>query len=1174
MSTYQPTPEQAAAVSRAENLVVTAGAGAGKTRVLVERFLRILADPAVDLEQVVAITFTDKAAAEMRDRVRATLRERARTGGAEAQRARTLLGRLERARISTFHSFCQSLLRAYPVEAVVDPEFQVADELTAGTLLAEVVATALDVALMTPDEPVVELLSRFSRDAVTEALADLIRQMRNLGLAPATVREQTRATLAEQADPTPHVAALQKAVDDLLAAKASARGQEMQRQVREAWVALAPRLGELEGPGATELVRALGNMISGIDARSLPKEAVQAARAQVAALGARLNNTAAGALAEALLGLAERAWAEYAAAKGAAGVLDYGDLIAHLRHLLETHPGVRAEQSAQKLRFLVDEFQDTDPQQWDIIRLLVTATDAGPLPADRLFIVGDAKQSIYRFRGARVEIFASTAERVLAAGGGRIPLNTNFRAQDGLIRLVNAVFRGLMANDPAVPYEDMKERRPARERVAEILMGAAEEEEDVRHQEAERIAARIRAMVDEGELLVWEAPAPGEPERARPVRYRDVAILLQAMTNVHVYASALARAGVPHYVVAGDGFFAAQEIQDVANLLHVLDNPANGVALLGWLRSPHIGLSDDAVAAMGLHPGGFLAAWTDPEFHAPGKADDTRLQRARWLVPLLQRLAWQEPLPRVLPALYEAVGIFPLLLAQPGGERQVANLAKLARQAAGFARQGRHQFSDLLRWLRIAMAQEAREGLAATGEEGGDTVGIMTVHKAKGLEFPVVVLPDLGRRTQTDRGALLMHPQVGLAPVLNDEGGEERPSALRERAKDLDRAEAAAEFRRLFYVAATRARDYLILSAGRVTRKSKAPGEWPDTWLHWLFAAAGADVAAPPAALHLGGITLPVVASVPAAAAVAPVRRLVDEHPELRLAPGQAEGDVPPVAASILQRIGPVRLAPATGGLPSSASRLLVYQDCPRQYYLQFVLGVPDLRRPPAGWDALTVAPTDPNDDDVPQQSVLEPTVRGSIVHAVCERLCNPADLEELIRQATQDEGIDPDHPGVEQEIRGPLRRYVASDLFRQLQAADEVHSEVPFRLEAGGLFLEGQMDKVAVVDGRVLVVDYKTNNVRTPPEIAAAAEHYRLQMQVYALAAAQVFGRPTADAVLYFLVPGQAVSCHAHLDATVTQARLEELGRTLQGAHGWNDFTPNPAHCPQCQYRTYCRLV
>jgi ATP-dependent helicase/nuclease subunit A len=320
----------------------------------------------------------------------------------------------------------------------------------------------------------------------------------------------------------------------------------------------------------------------------------------------------------------------------------------------------------------------------------------------------------------------------------------------------------------------------------------------------------------------------------------------------------------------------------VANLLRVLDDPTDVAALAGWLRSPHVGLSDNAIVAMGLHEQGFAGAWNDAAWAAPA-ADAPTLERARRLLPRLRQIAWQEPLPRALPGLYAELSLFPVLLAQPDGQVAVANLEKLAAKAGQFAGQGRHQFPDLLRWLTVAMELEVREGVAATAEEGGNTVRILTVHKSKGLEFPVVVLPDLGRSPRYDVPEVLLHPAVGLAPRLTDDEGEEVRSGLRDLAIDLDRQESEQEFRRLFYVAATRARDYLICAASQPRVGASGEAKPRATWLHWLFEACGADLAAPPATLTCGQISLPVRTAAPLAAAE--LRTAVREVAAVRLTP-------------------------------------------------------------------------------------------------------------------------------------------------------------------------------------------------------------------------------------------------------------------------------------------------
>jgi ATP-dependent helicase/nuclease subunit A len=1152
MSSY--TPEQRRAIASDANLVVTAGAGAGKTRVLTQRWIRLLMDPTREIDQVVAITFTKKAAGEMLERCRKELRALAAGGNS---RAAALLERLDEARIKTFHSFCQSLLALYPVEAGLDPEVRLADDLEAGLLLSEAVDECLTGVAHGGDEAVIDLFTRFGRTRLAAHLARLIVQMRNLGESPSTLREATVAAAAQLSDPAPLVAAVGEAVAALLAypTKPGNKGHEQQEQLRRTWTALAPRLTDLTAADTPALVDELRAVADGINASAVkPKKPLVDAIDAFAAAG---TTEEAARVALAVLDLMVQCLQRYQARKEQANLLDFSDLVERLGQLLAASPAVRAELAEQHLIFLNDEVQDTDPSQWAVVRQMLTSPGEEEIPPGRVFIVGDPKQSIYRFRGARVEIFDRVTREVAPAVANQVSLMQNFRSQAGLIRLINALF----------DYAPMAWHRPERERAAELLLSASSGMEG-RREEAVQIAGRIKEMVADGELLIWEAASPGAPEQARAARYGDVTILLQAMTHASLYAGALAAAGIPYYVVAGDGFFQAQEILDVENLLRVLDDPADGIALAGWLRSPHVGLSDNALAAMGLHPQGFLGAWSDSAFQATG-LDRAVLERTRRLMPRLWQLAWQEPLPRLLPELYAELNLFPVLLAGQAGEAAIANLEKLAAKVNDFAGQGRHQFPDLLRWLRSAREAEAREGTAATEEEGGNSVRIMTVHKSKGLEFPVVVLPDIGRSQRSDAPEILLHPQVGLAPRLLDEAGEEVRTGLRDRALDLNQQESEAEFRRLFYVAVTRARDYLVLSA--VQPKPAAEGNAPATWLHWLFAACGADVAAPPPVLTCGGIALPVrVADTAIMTPEAAVREIAAGAP-LSGAPDRSAnmaGQLSPEAEAVLRHAGPLTGEQPGDGLQTSASRLMVCQDCPRKYYLQSVLGLPDLKRVPTGWDALIRDPAEA--EDVARESVIEPTVRGSIVHTVCERLNDPAELERLLTQAVQAYEIDPNHPDVEKALREPLRRYVQSDFFRRIQAAREVHSELPFRLAAGGMMLEGFIDKVLVEADGAVVVDFKTNQVQTPQQIDKAAEHYRLQMQIYALAVQERLGRPVKEMILYFLTPGEARV--GTPDESGLRAQLAEMGAHLRTVSAWTEFPPRVAHCSQCQYQDFCR--
>ncbi|HEU4326866.1 MAG TPA: UvrD-helicase domain-containing protein [Roseiflexaceae bacterium] len=864
------TDAQRDAIGRDDtDLVVVAGAGSGKTRVLVERYVRLLERYEVD--QLLAITFTDKAAREMRDRVRRRLEQRARAArGAERAFWEERRTAIEGARIGTIHSFCAALLRAHPAETGLDPRFSVLDEVQSGALLHAAVGEALQASVAQAAEAVppaeggaplgaeFALLCEFGLGELRGLLADLLRRggegraaLERTPDAPELLLERWRADLDR---------ARQEALADLRAAPAwlaavaglrglavgAPSGDALGDQVR----ALAPLLDALDSTGferyADLALLEQINLRGGAQGRWGGKAEVQRARDALRALrevyashaealllawDAPLEERAARAVVD-LARLARLAARAYTARKNALNTLDFDDLERLAVVLLRDHPDVRERWQAELAAVLVDEFQDTNPEQRDLVALIAGSGDGAdqPLASGRFFMVADGKQSIYRFRGADVAVFNAVRRAVGAGGGREIRLDASFRARGRLLALVNALFERVFSRpgplrDYEVAFEPLLHVRPdGPPLVGELHLlprpqrgvpGSAAE--DLRRREALILARRLRELVEGGAPLVEEAG------RWRAVRYGDIAMLFQASTVFELYEAALREEGVPFLTTAGRGYYGRDEVRDLINLLRVLEDPSDDFALAGVLRSPLFALEDAALLRLRLDPAPTL--WGALRRSA-GEEAGPDLRFAEQTLGSLLALRGRVAVVEVMRAALGATGYLATIAGLPDGERRRVNVEKLLEVAR---RAGGADLATFSAYLEDLLRQEAREGEAPL--EGEHAVRVMTVHRAKGLEFPVVVLPDLGREGLPTQPLALAGRSYGLAIKLRNGADWVQPLAYR-----LARAEEArmerAERERLAYVALTRARDYLIL-AGPARERSG------DDWLSWLLAALG-----------------------------------------------------------------------------------------------------------------------------------------------------------------------------------------------------------------------------------------------------------------------------------------------------------------------------------------------
>jgi ATP-dependent helicase/nuclease subunit A len=497
-------------------------------------------------------------------------------------------------------------------------------------------------------------------------------------------------------------------------------------------------------------------------------------------------------------------------------VVDFHDLLVRARDLLRDHPEVR-DRLQERYRFLlIDELQDTDPVQMEVVQSLCGAGLSG----GKLFAVGDHSQSVYRFRGADVHLFRHL--RASMADAGRLGLTLNFRSQPQILHFANALFARRLAD-----YEPLRAFHPQVNTGAcvEFLCSPREDSANVneaRTREADWIARRIALMVGREALVRDESGA------LRPVRQGDVVLLFRAMTNVHLYEAALRRHGLDYYLVGGRAFFAQQEIYDLLNLLRALENPQDGVALAGTLRSPFCCLSDESLFVLGRRRDGLWAGLHDAEAFSRLPPDQRpAAERARRNLERWRSLKDRLPIARLLGEVFADSGYDAATQFEFLGDRKLANLWKLLDLARTFDRSGLFGLADFIGRLGDLVRTQPREEQAATQPENADVVRLMTIHQAKGLEFPVVFVPDL---TSITGGAHqpVAHWDARLGCVVRPPADEEEtplPDFGWRLWQAGETVEDWHEDLRTLYVACTRAEDYLVLSAA-LPESFRPSGAW------------------------------------------------------------------------------------------------------------------------------------------------------------------------------------------------------------------------------------------------------------------------------------------------------------------------------------------------------------
>ena len=838
-----PTPEQLGALTVAgSSVALSAGAGCGKTFVLAERFVRALEGPdAKPLGRIVALTFTNKAARELRERIRKECRARLEVGH-EPLRWRGVLRGLEAARIGTFHSFCGDVLRRHAIEAGVDPGFTVLDETIALSIREEALAFALRERLTARDPDLMELAVEYGLGMVRQSLDDFLGN-RSVGDLGAWIGREPRELVDawveiwnREVQPALVTAFRERAKPCLdLIERTNFEDEKVRARLDE----LRESVAQLDfgGDPVPTLVRIeSGAMVKGLAAKCWPSlevyEAVKGHFESIRKEAKKLQKvlpwdepTTLIAARQGLMfaRLTLKAREAYDRAKRLRGGIDNDDLLLLTRDLLARPTGTAREELAKSIDLiLVDEFQDTDPVQSRILEAL-----AGPGLLDgKLFLVGDFKQSIYRFRGAQPGLFRDYRERFPT--GGRLALSENFRSVPAILDFVNALFADTFPDRDAALRPGGHPLDPGGPPAIEFLWGAQEagpsdQKPDAnarRRGEARRLAHHLKSRLEEG----WMIRDRGTKE-VRRADQGDVAFLFRSLSDASEYEQALVAEGLDYHVVGGSGFYAQQEVLDLINVLTAVDDPLDAVSLAGALRSPFFSISDDALYWLSTERKGFphegLERCEGPVLARLPEADRSRAARARRLLDDWRRIKDRLPIATLVDRILSDSGYEAALIGEFLGDRKRANARKLVRMARRFDEQGGFTLADFVARLRADLRGATKETQAATTDEEGQIIRLMSIHQAKGLEFPIVVLPDLDRKRPGELKRVAFDPYLGplVNPVVDVADGEDGQeveaggclgwAVHRHRERLADDAEAF----RLFYVATTRARDALVLSS-------------------------------------------------------------------------------------------------------------------------------------------------------------------------------------------------------------------------------------------------------------------------------------------------------------------------------------------------------------------------
>jgi ATP-dependent exoDNAse (exonuclease V) beta subunit len=879
-----------------DTLIVEAAAGTGKTTELVRRIVRVIETGRAEVTGIVAVTFTEKAAGELKLRLREALEEaRGESVGGSEERDRLdrALGRLEEAQVSTIHGFCADLLRERPVEARVDPLFTVLTEAQATRMYDEAFHHWLESQLADPSEGVKRSLRRPTFGgfgAQTDGDAGPIDRLRRAGWELIQWRDfdsdWQRLPFARSSR-VDELVRLLTGFTELLEPPGSAQdtlyttswaARKLADEIRRT-ESVAPRDYDRLEAGLIELSHnrdfKAARKGSGKNYRSgILRDDVWQARENLQDALTGFEEDANADLAAALRQELRACVSAYEAAKAKAGALDFLDLLLKTRDLIRNNPGVRSSFQQRFKRIFVDEFQDTDPLQAEILLLLaadnLAATnwrETRPVPG-KLFLVGDPKQSIYRFRRADVGIYRGVYEMLEAAGARRVTLRTSFRARPNIQRAINAAFAPAMTGDGDMLQAAYVPLEPFRSDVAEqpsVIVLPVPEPYGYRRLSnlaiekslPDAVGAFIDWLINESGWKVADRPAaerpsfgnpiplapplrlgsghafpkgevrvnspleaslsptaargfrPGESEHLVPAQARHICLLFRRFISyqedmTRPYVEALEARGIGHLLVGGRSFHNRAEIETLRAGLAAIEWPEDELSVFATLRGSLFAISDEELLEYRhrigrLHP-----------FRIPNEfpANLSPIVNALRLLQGLHRARNQVPVATTIASLLESTRAHVGFALEHGGEQVLANVAHVVDLARRYEAEGGISFRGFIDELR-EQAESGEAGEAPILEEGSDGVRLMTVHKAKGLEFPIVILADMTAKLRASVASRTIDSERRVCAIRL--AGCAPSDLLEHQDEELLRDEA--EGTRVAYVAATRARDLLVVPA-------------------------------------------------------------------------------------------------------------------------------------------------------------------------------------------------------------------------------------------------------------------------------------------------------------------------------------------------------------------------
>ena len=1083
-------PQQIAINTIDKNVAVNAGAGTGKTKVLTERFIHILEygnlEQNKEIESIVAITFTKKATQEMIDRIRKEIRKNFHKGN----KWRKYYRDMEKSNISTIHSFCAKILRENPIEAKVDPLFEVLENYESMKILNETIEYVLSSDLE-DNEGVYQLLRRFKKNDVRFLIDDfyqLYNKVRTIGLPFEELRQKTLE----------YINSLEFGKDDILFIKDKfiylmgrlpKNSKIFKLQMDSKWIKFRDDDYKDE-----ELPSLLAYLYENIGTSSKETENIDLLKSSMekSLLGCEKHNIY---TYTTILDLLMKVDEEYELRKKELKSLDYDDLQIKVLYLLENIYVRKKYQEIYKY-IMIDEFQDTNELQKKIFYKLGTVDEK--LDRSNLFVVGDPKQSIYGFRGADLDVFYDVILDIQEVSKEEIiTLQRNYRTVETVLKFINNIFSKLMASR----YTELKEFHKSKNSIDVEILGKEDLEipKDQspsnynRHYEAQLIAKRIKELVLEGKY-----------------RYGDFAMLFRATTRTHIYEEALKSFGIPFHNLGGKRFFLQQEILDLINGLKSIGNPFDTIATIGFLRSPMIGLTDKTIYwILRNKETTVYDSMVNMSYDEKIKDEEERIKEAIGLMDYLYNIRDLYGLTRLVDELILKTYFIEILLLKQGGKQCIANVHKFKDMAKKYELNFRGTITDFIDYLEEIKNRDEEEGKVES--EDADVVKILTIHKSKGLQFPVVIIPEMATSSKGFYPNILFHKDMGIGIQL--ENNKMLYSNIRQ---ELDRKDKE-ETERILYVAMTRAEEMLILGS-----QGKDSG----------FKKLIKDLIDPTECNFISEINISSEEYIPV--------RLINN--DLVNQDNTMYMELPLLSKymnypkKIMDRY--------------SVTQYLTFLDCNRRFYFDYYRKLSNIGIEP-----------------IPEKEQLISSIqKGNIIHKFCEYYKSNMNPEDLLKDICKSIGV-----YYTNTIYMELKPYIENYLKLYKEDYDKTFIEKSFYLKIGDSYITGVIDRINIKEQKAEIIDYKTNRLINKRFLV---EYYKPQLQLYSHVVKNIMKIEIHKTKIVFLENGESVDIPVDDNSLKENIyNIERFMDFTSGNDNIYDYEKSST-CPSyCKYRGICDL-